>query len=366
VRKIGRNQPCPCGSGNKYKKCCLKNQNTAPDPRPPQDDSVDPIAGTVGAMTPYVLAKLFENSEQFAEMMRSDPARARLFWTPRRLADLDTDAILKKLSGLGIMTGPDDFRLLAETSTSAWAVSNVWQAKKSSGLSRYDDDFLGLAACELWKRYCPDVPSIEMLDDWMQEGYGFMMDGDAARACDRWAMVWGVIRPRLEPWMRTCEQASEVFSGTQSLFNWLQDFCLELHNAALGAPRYASDGVRFCNEIAAQFVDEDDLFRRNFRTDLGEFHFLAGCPNEGEEVLLGVIRDYPDRAAGYVRLAEILGHGCRPGDPPIDILRAQTLLDDAITRPVQDAQKYGLEGQLKDLRARNHTTDGAELPPGGS
>ena len=23
--KIGRNGPCPCGSGKKYKKCCLKN-----------------------------------------------------------------------------------------------------------------------------------------------------------------------------------------------------------------------------------------------------------------------------------------------------------------------------------------------------
>ena len=22
--KIGRNDPCPCGSGKKYKKCCLK------------------------------------------------------------------------------------------------------------------------------------------------------------------------------------------------------------------------------------------------------------------------------------------------------------------------------------------------------
>ncbi|MCF8237763.1 MAG: SEC-C domain-containing protein [Saprospiraceae bacterium] len=21
--KIGRNEPCPCGSGKKYKKCCL-------------------------------------------------------------------------------------------------------------------------------------------------------------------------------------------------------------------------------------------------------------------------------------------------------------------------------------------------------
>lgn len=24
--KIGRNDPCPCGSGEKYKKCCLKKQ----------------------------------------------------------------------------------------------------------------------------------------------------------------------------------------------------------------------------------------------------------------------------------------------------------------------------------------------------
>ena len=23
--KIGRNDPCPCGSGKKYKSCCLKN-----------------------------------------------------------------------------------------------------------------------------------------------------------------------------------------------------------------------------------------------------------------------------------------------------------------------------------------------------
>jgi len=24
VKKIGRNEPCPCGSGKKYKKCCGK------------------------------------------------------------------------------------------------------------------------------------------------------------------------------------------------------------------------------------------------------------------------------------------------------------------------------------------------------
>jgi uncharacterized protein YecA (UPF0149 family) len=24
TRKVGRNDPCPCGSGKKYKKCCLR------------------------------------------------------------------------------------------------------------------------------------------------------------------------------------------------------------------------------------------------------------------------------------------------------------------------------------------------------
>jgi preprotein translocase subunit SecA len=25
-RKVGRNDPCPCGSGKKYKKCCLLHE----------------------------------------------------------------------------------------------------------------------------------------------------------------------------------------------------------------------------------------------------------------------------------------------------------------------------------------------------
>lgn len=26
TEKVGRNDPCPCGSGKKYKSCCLQNQ----------------------------------------------------------------------------------------------------------------------------------------------------------------------------------------------------------------------------------------------------------------------------------------------------------------------------------------------------
>ena len=29
MAKPGRNDPCPCGSGKKYKKCCLTNDEAA-------------------------------------------------------------------------------------------------------------------------------------------------------------------------------------------------------------------------------------------------------------------------------------------------------------------------------------------------
>ena len=72
--KIGRNEPCPCGSGKKYKKCCLSQAAPAPvgierarmDVTSPPDSRPAPFAG----MHPYVIAKLFEDSELFAQMQR--------------------------------------------------------------------------------------------------------------------------------------------------------------------------------------------------------------------------------------------------------------------------------------------------------
>ncbi len=34
MAKIGRNIPCPCGSGKKYKKCCMLSHNGAIQPNP--------------------------------------------------------------------------------------------------------------------------------------------------------------------------------------------------------------------------------------------------------------------------------------------------------------------------------------------
>ena len=40
-RRIGRNEPCPCGSGKKYKKCCLRRGGSTPPPAATTSDLED-------------------------------------------------------------------------------------------------------------------------------------------------------------------------------------------------------------------------------------------------------------------------------------------------------------------------------------
>ena len=79
----------------------------------------------------------------------------------------------------------------------------------------------------------------------------------------------------------------------------------------------------------------------NFRADLGEFHFLAGAPAAGERVLLELIRDHPDRAIGYARLADLFGRGSAPDGTSLDRERDRELLEQALAWPVTDAADYG-------------------------
>ena len=378
MAKIGRNESCPCGSGKKYKKCCLSKDREEARLHNATSAAADPPWGTARApssaasaagsldmlsrsselrafnLHPYSIAKMSEESEGRAELERADPVEAARFWTIGRVAALETTEILSKLCEIGVDGSPEAFRPLTDDTTSAWEVSSAWREQlrraRSGPIPRHDDDFLGLAACELWKRTCPDRPSQEMLDDWMQEGYALWEEHQVERACERWQWVWEVIRARLTPQMRTCADTEVVFNGMQALHNWVQDFQLELRNLAVRDPARATDAVSFAMEVLAQFPDEEELFDINFRTDLGEALFLAGRADEGERVFLQLIDDYPDHPAGYARLADNLGFGLRPGDEPVDKERAIALLERALARPVQDPGAWDVRRRLEELR----------------
>ena len=77
MMKIGRNAPCPCGSGKKYKKCCLSNDQQTERMHsdhngfnlpPPQETSHKiPLESSGIRIRPYMLAKMCDPKEKHVQ-----------------------------------------------------------------------------------------------------------------------------------------------------------------------------------------------------------------------------------------------------------------------------------------------------------
>lgn len=71
VQKIGRNEPCPCGSGKKYKKCCLLKEqiSTAPEPEPMLPEEVYELDSLTNAVPHLVRTGQLEKAEEICRQL---------------------------------------------------------------------------------------------------------------------------------------------------------------------------------------------------------------------------------------------------------------------------------------------------------
>lgn len=345
------NEPCPCGSGKKRKKCCL-NSNAATQHARVRDEAGNEHSSFSGRGTgfdihPYAIVKMVQNPSEHVlkALSKRDLKKLSLKWNIGKVAGLETDDIVDRLHTLGIDASRSAFVSIARDRTSAWSIGNMW-AEEIDILGRDDEDLVCLAACELWKRYCPERPSEEMVDDWVAEGYEFLEAHEAENAIHIWLKVWEHVCTRLEPSMKTFDSVDPVFKITQCFLNWIQDFEMELLNAARMNKEYAELGIKIIREVLNRFEKEDENTILNFRCSLGHLCFCADRAVEGEEVFRSVIRDSPHSSHGYVALSDALSD---PYNTRQDIPRAITLLEQALAFPVKDADAWDVDARLADL-----------------
>jgi tetratricopeptide (TPR) repeat protein len=67
MAKISRNAPCPCGSGKKYKKCCLLRQDAAKRYLPKQKMRFIPVYTEIDQLSNSVVDLIKENKLDEAE-----------------------------------------------------------------------------------------------------------------------------------------------------------------------------------------------------------------------------------------------------------------------------------------------------------
>ena len=362
--KIGRNEACPCGSGKKYKQCCLQKgvhdpyarraavpaasvaRTSAPPSAPPrrtlgggyftlaaaqQVSRGGPLPGL--DLHPWVVAQLRERTG-------IGPGGQPPTWTISRVRVMDTTALQWNLARLGIHLDPATMAEAAEEHLSAWDL-----ALERAPDAGADAEFLGLVVCELWRRWLPEAPSLEMIDERMQDGYDALERGDPVGACGIWLDVWSMLLDTL-PEERSLEALDEAFyTGLNTVGNWVGDMSIELLNLMRGQPELAA-WARAVYRIAAERLGD-----RRIRQDLAELHYALGETAEGEAVLEALIVEDPDNADGYACLSDQLGWK-RNGDYA-DVPRAIALLEQALARPVRDATSWDLAQRLEDLRGRS-------------
>jgi SEC-C motif len=203
-----------------------------------------------------------------------------------------------------------------------------------------------------WSKTSRGLEQDNQIDRYIIQGHRHLDQQDFPAACEIWSRVWDQFLLRLSPRMTSCEKSLPEYDGSFYLADWLQDYCAALHSLALSDNSQAQSGVSFCRQVLLQFPDETSLWLENFRASLGEFHFVAGNPVEGEKVLTELIADFPHRSVGYAHLSDMLGTAkYNVGqDQPLDLPAAINLLERGLAYPVEDAPDHDLEGRLGRLR----------------
>jgi hypothetical protein len=144
-------------------------------------------------------------------------------------------------------------------------------------------------------------------------------------ACTRWLVAWVDVQALAERGsIRTLEDFDEAFGGTQSIFNWIQDAEMELHNAGLEDPAFHRRRVELCEQFLQRFSSGDSLLVENMRRALASSCFDIGDRDRGDALFKEWLTADPRWGWGWIGWSDCYGLFATAGNNHFE--RAESLL----------------------------------------
>jgi uncharacterized protein YecA (UPF0149 family) len=288
AKKIGRNAPCPCGSGKKYKQCCYGKVTTVNRTTPKyKKESVNQLAIMRYEQRlqeyPENLANISEELQKYYNDKNIDFMDFILSsWNQKKLREMSTLEIIEKLKSLNVKFDIEQFKKQVVNYISAIQLAEDHYYSQNYQAQGKEEDFIWLAIIELWNRIAPEKYNMEMIDDFMQEGYEEIDNRDYRNGIEKWEKAWSIIKNIVPSNIESVSEADKFIPVlTQLIYNWCQDFEIELANAAVEDNSYYEKRIKYCQEFLLTFPDSDKLIMQNMLKAINESSDILRAKNNG-------------------------------------------------------------------------------------
>ena len=311
MSKVGRNQPCPCGSGKKYKKCCI--------------------------------------DKHLPEVVKSDAKQYfDSFLSYEEVNQMNTEEIINNLHNMGIPFEKEAFFRDVEKFYSAQELSEHWFDTYSVKALDRDEDFPWFAAWILWERLVPtNKMSMEQMSDLIDKGFEVLNVNDSKSACDNWLRIWDAIKYRIKPEFKTLKYLDKHYNRCFFIINFCQDLEGELHNAGLEDSEYFKKRIDYCREFCNFFPEEEELIIHNMRRAIIASYICLEKFDEAKKELDRLVTDYPDNAWSYIEYGDAYCYG---NELIKDLVKAKEFYNKALLVAKGEYDKKAVEERLEDLQ----------------
>jgi tetratricopeptide (TPR) repeat protein len=322
----GRNDPCPCGSGKKYKKCCT-----------PKYDKAVVRAPSTAWMKEFLAPAEGEEAPLF---FGDAPMQ------PDYLDEETDDGILSKLRGFGVETNRKDFVAELRETLDPGRISDRWQGQLTADQKRSAGDLLFCAAIQFSRRWAPKLNSYDKIEDLIGETESAgNVDG-----LGNFRKVWQSLKELyvIPNEFRSFEQIEEQFDSFYDLETVMFDYANGLWSAGMrqeGDKRLEllQERLQVCGEVIRLLPEMMSHNLLEWRRMYGQTLEGLGRYDEAEAAYEVLVKENPEWAWGYVSWGDLYVHR-QEGQ---NLAKAREIYSRGLERCRKD--RDALEDRLKDL-----------------
>jgi hypothetical protein len=300
-KKIGRNDPCPCGSGKKYKHCCLGSKAAATNLTASKSETTSKSeAPSINQLAIMRFEQRLQNNPKELEQISKEVEKysndkdinfkdfIQRSWSLDKIRKMSTSEIIEKLKSMNIDFETEHFKKQVQDYISAIQLAEDHYYTQNFHAPGPDEDFIWLAMIELWNRIIPEKYNVEMIDGLMQEGYEDIDKQNYRDGMEKWEKAWNMIISIVPPHIKSVKDADKFIPGlTQSIFNWCQDFEMELGNAGREDNSFYEKRIKYCHDFRRIFPQSNELIIKNMLVAEAESYTELGDMEAANKLLQG-------------------------------------------------------------------------------